>query len=623
MFFNNKNYKVLSFNESSRIFLTSYTKEFSFFKEEKNLEEFATVLKNDKRITEKFKVEEFIFSKNLSISDTLQFSGNETNIYNAVTALEKLNSNVNSLTVLLSDGNQTIGNAYEFINAKQKIYPVVFGDTTKYIDLKISQVNVNKYSYIKNKFPVEVLLNYDGNETVNSKFSILNNGKTVFSKNVQFTPEENSKIITTNLTSAKEGNNYYRAVIQKIAGEKNVKNNSKNFSVEVIDEQTKVLILSTILHPDIGALKKAITGNKQRAVDIFTVDYFKGKLTDYQLIIIYQPNNSFNTIINKIQQENLNYLVITGTNTDWNFINKRQLGFSKKAINQLENYGGNYNASFLTFLQKDIGFNQFSPLQDKFGEVSFTRDHQDLLYQNINGLQTQQPLISFLENDTQKGGVFFGEGIWKWRAASYLSSNSFQEFDQFIGNVVQYLSSNKKRNRLAVNSENLYPANANINIAAFYTDKNYQFDARASLEITITNKQTEKNIRLPLSLINNSYQVAIDNLDSGDYRFKVQVLGQNIFKYGNFKVTDYAIEEQFTHANSNKLEKLAVKTGGKLFYKNEGAVLINTLLADKAYYTTQKPTIKERNLIDWQWVLFLVIALFTAEWFVRKYYGKI
>ena len=440
---------------------------------------------------------------------------------------------------------------------------------------------------------------------------------------MQFTPEENSKIITTNLTSAKEGNNYYRAVIQKIAGEKNVKNNSKNFSVEVIDEQTKILILSTILHPDIGALKKAITGNKQRAVDIFTVDYFKGKLTDYQLIIIYQPNNSFNTIISKIQQENLNYLVITGTSTDWNFINKRQLGFSKKAINQLENYGGTYNASFLTFLQKDIGFNQFSPLQDKFGEVSFTRDHQDLLYQNINGLQTQQPLISFLENDTQKGGVFFGEGIWKWRAASYLSSNSFQEFDQFIGNVVQYLSSNKKRNRLAVNSENLYPANANINIAAFYTDKNYQFDARASLEITITNKQTEKNIRLPLSLINNSYQVAIDNLDSGDYRFKVQVLGQNIFKYGNFKVTDYAIEEQFTHANSNKLEKLAVKTGGKLFYKNEGAVLINALLADKAYYTTQKPTIKERNLIDWQWVLFLVIALFTAEWFVRKYYGKI
>ena len=595
----------------------------SFFKEEKNVEDFVSELSNNSRLSDKFSIETFNFSNSLEVSDSLSFFGNETNIYNAITAVNNLNSNKNAPILLLTDGNQTIGNDYEFINSKQKIYPIVFGDTTKYTDLKVSQVNVNKYSYIKNKFPVEAILNYDGNETVKTKFSIFYKGKTVYSKNIQFSKEESSRIITTNLTSTKEGVNYYTAAIQKINGEKNIRNNSKNFSVEVIDEQTKVLILSSVLHPDIGALKKAIESNKQRSVAVFMIDKFKGNLNDFQLVILNQPNSLFKKIFSSIEQKKSNFLLVTGANTDWNFINKQQLNFTKNVINQTENYGAIYNATFLTFLQKDIGFNQFSPLEDKFGEITFSKDHQDLLLQNINGLQTQQPLISVLEENNQKIGVVFGEGIWKWRASSYLSSNSFQDFDQFIGNLVQFLSTKKKRNRLEVNSENLYPANSIINISAFYTDKNYQFDARASLEISITNKATKELTKLPFSLINNSYQIAIENLTSGEYSYKVEVLGQNITKYGIFKITDYQIEEQFTHANVGKLSKLASKAGGKLYYKNEVESLIKNLIDNKAYYTIQKPIIKEQNLIDWKWILFFVISLFTAEWFIRKYYGKI
>ena len=489
--------------------------------------------------------------------------------------------------------------------------------------MKISQVNVNKYSYIKNKFPVEVLLNYDGDENVKTKFVIFNGAKKVFSKNLQFSKSDNSQIITTNLTSVKEGNNYYTATIQKIKGEKNTNNNTKNFSVEVIDEQTKVLLLTSVLHPDIGAIKKAIESNKQRSLDVFFVDKFKGELTDFQLIILHQPNNLFKSVLNKIKQFNLNSLVVTGEDSDWNFINKQQIGFTKKAINETENYGAVYNPAFLTFLQKDIGFNEFSLLKDKFGAITFYKEHKDLLLKSINGLELQQPLIAILDQNKHKMGVIFGEGIWKWRASSFLISNSFQEFDQFIGSLVQYVSSKKKRNRLVINSENLYPANTIVNISAFYSDKNYQFDERASLEIAITNKDTKKVVKLPFSLINNSYQIAIENLDSGNYIFKVSVVGQNIIKYDSFKITDYNIEEQFTNSNVQKLKKLAEKVGGKVFFKDEVASLSKKLLEDKRYYTVQKPSIKEQNLIDWHWFLIFVISLFSAEWFIRKYYGRI
>ncbi|SDS04192.1 hypothetical protein SAMN05216503_1791 [Polaribacter sp. KT25b] len=603
--------------------LADNSKSVPFFKEDKNVKGIIATIKNNNDLKNKFSVKQFTFGKDLQVLDSFSFSENETNIEAAITGIDELYKEKIAPIILITDGNQTIGSDYEFLNTKQPIYPIVIGDTTKYVDVKITQLNVNKYSYIKNKFPVEVILNYEGNENVTTQFSIFNEGKTVFRKDVTFSSDKKSATITANLTSTKEGLQYYTASIRKINNEKNTKNNSKNFSVEVIDEQTKVLILTSVLHPDIGALKKSIESNKQRTVDVFLIDKFKNNLYDYQLVILYQLNNKFNHFISDLKQNNSNYLLISGSNTDWNFINKQQLGFTKNAINQTENYGAIYNDGFLTFLQEDIGFSNFPPLKDKFGEVVISKEHQTLLYQNINGVVTKQSLLATFDINNQKSAVLFGEGIWKWRAASFLNTNSFEEFDKFTGSLVQFLASNKKRNRLEINAESLYPANSTINISAFYTDKNYQFDARAALEISITNTETKEVSKIPFSLIHNSYQVEIENLTSGDYTYKVEVLNQKINKYGRFKITDYQIEEQFTNANVNKLQQLATKTGGKLFYKNQVDDLSKELLTNESFYTVQKSSVKQQNLIDWKWFLGIVICLLSIEWFIRKYHGKI
>ncbi len=616
--------KVVIENEKPIVsILVDNSKSISFFKEAKNVSDIVYNVKNNNALRDKFSVNEFTFGKNLQVLDSLSFLENETNIATAIKGITELHKEKIAPIILITDGNQTIGAAYEFLNSKHPIYPIIVGDTTKYVDLKITQLNVNKYSYIQNKFPVEVLLNYEGNETVKTQFSIFSQGKTIFRENVTFSSDKKSTTITANLTSTKEGLHYYTASIRKINNEKNTKNNTKNFSVEVIDEQTKVLILSSVLHPDLGALKKSIESNKQRSVDVFLIDKFLNQITDYQLIIIYQVNDKFNSIISQLKESKSNYLLISGSNSDWNFINKQKLGFTKNAINQTEKYGAIYNDSFLTFLQEDIGFNNFPPLKDKFGEILISKEHQILLYQNINGIQTTQPLLVNFDVDNQKSAVLFGEGIWKWRASSFLTTNSFEEFDRFTGSLVQFLASNKKRARLVMNVENSYPANSTINISAFYTDKNYQFDARVALELSIRSKETNEVIKIPFSLINNSYQVAIENLPSGDYSYDVEVLDQKINKSGRFKITEYQIEEQFTSANLNKLQQLATKTGGKLFYKNQIDDLTNELLDNKSFYTVQKSSVKQQNLIDWKWVLFFVITLLTVEWFVRKYHGKV
>ena len=594
-----------------------------YFKEENTVKQLLETVKTTNEINKKFDINFFSFGENTTVLDSLSFDENQTNIFDGITAVNQLYKDNIVTTLLITDGNQTLGNDYEFINSKQAIFPFVIGDTTQFKDVRISQLNANKYTYIKNKFPVETLLFYEGKEKVTTRFSIYHKGKTVFTQRLTFSSTEKTKTVLANLSTTQEGQNYYRASINKLVDEKNVKNNTKNFSVEAIDQQAKILIVSSVLHPDLGTLKKAIESNKQRAVDIQIIQNYKNQLNDYQLIILYQPTNEFRTIISNLKEKNANYFIVSGNNTDWSFINSQQLGFTKNSIHQTENYGAKYNAGFLTFLQKDIGFHQFPPLKDKFGEIIISKPHQTILYQNIKGIESEQPLLATFEQNNQKSAVLFGEGIWKWRATSFRESNTFQDFDEFIGNLIQYVSSNKKRNRLEVKAESLYLANSTVNISAFYTDKNFKFDPRASLQISITNSDTKKAIQLPFSLVNNSYQVEIENLLAGNYDYKVSVEGETLSKYGKFKITDYKVEEQFTNANHQKLQKLANRTKGKLFYKNQEEILIKQLMDDETYFTTQKSTLKEQHLIDWKWILFLIIGLLSIEWFIRKYHGKV
>jgi hypothetical protein len=124
-------------------------------------------------------------------------------------------------------------------------------------------------------------------------------------------------------------------------------------------------------------------------------------------------------------------------------------------------------------------------------------------------------------------------------------------------------------------------------------------------------------------LLNASYQVEVENLSAGEYSYKVSVLGQNISSYGKFKISDFKIEEQFTGANYTKLTKLADKSGGKLYFPDKIDAVLEDLMNNTSFFTTQKLSIKEQNLIDWKWILYFIIGLLSAEWFIRKYYGKI
>ena len=250
----------------------------TFFKKDSLVHAILQNFKTHKKLNKRFDVNYYSFGNLFQQSDSFSFDENQTDISMPLERISKIQKNASNAIVLLSDGNQTIGNDYEYTSIKDPVFPIVIGDTTDYQDVKISQINVNRYSFINNKFPIESILQYEGTQTIRLRYSLENNGKIIFSKLVNFSEKNNSHILKTFIKATKEGTNFFTSKIEYLDNEKNIVNNSKNFSVEVINKQSEILIISSFYHPDLGALKKAIESDKQRKVTIKIVDNKKIQL---------------------------------------------------------------------------------------------------------------------------------------------------------------------------------------------------------------------------------------------------------------------------------------------------------------------------------------------------------
>lgn len=582
-------------------------------------------IKNNTALQEKFDIQFFSFGTTFKELDTLVFTETQTQIGNALKKSQLLFKNEDAPTVLITDGNQTFGSDYEFIALQNTnpIYPIVVGDTTKFQDLKIETLNSNRYSFLKNEFPVEAIIVYSGETSLTTQFEVKQGNKTVFLEKLNFSKSQNSKTISFKIPSTAVGLQRYSATVQPFSEEKNKTNNTRNFEVEVIDQATNVAIVSKYIHPDLGALKKAIEQNEQRNVTFLKPDEALLKLEEYQLFILYQPERSFSALYTELQRLNKNTWTISGLNTDWNFLNAVQNNFQKEASRALEDVNGSILVDYASYAVIDFGLSNYPPLQTEFGDLTITVPHETLIAQYVNGFKTDNAIYATMEINNIRHGIWDGEGLWKWRAHNYLEKENFKDFDDFIGKIVQYLASNKRRSRLEVTFETFYYNHNPITISSQYFDKSYVFDTRAQLEITLTHKETKKTSVYPMLLKNNEFIADLSALPQGDYNFTVKVVGDGISRSGSFSILDFNVEQQFLHANHIKLGRVATNTYGSLYFLNTADNFITEILRNDLYLPTQKSQQNIVSLIDWKYILFLIALLLALEWFIRKYNGLV
>ncbi|WP_318344901.1 vWA domain-containing protein [Flagellimonas baculiformis] len=589
---------------------------------EGTLSEVLEKIRGNSQLQDRFSIHGFGFGSTVDQTDSIVFNQRNTDISKALSTANELFLNGTNAVILITDGNQTLGRDYEYLNlgGNLSVNPIVVGDTTQYEDISVGLINTNTYAFLKNKFPVETTIRYQGSAAVSKTVTISINGNRVHQQRVELDGLKNSQTLNTLVEAQSVGIKTIKVEVGALENEKNTTNNVKEAAIEVIDEKTNVVIVSDMLHPDIGALKKSIEANEQRSVSITKPTGTAQDLEEADILILYQPNRNFRQVYEFLQNSKANYFTITGSKTDWNFLNGAQQSFSVDN-SQSEEILPILNNAFGIFGLGEFNVDGFPPLVGNLGDITLKKSGEVIMSQEIRGVDLDKPLFSILTEGKQREAVLFGENIWRWRAQTYRNDQSFQKFDDFMGTLMVYLTSNDQRSRLDVDYALIFENASMAKIRASYFDEGYQFDPNARISIQIEGTDNDFSRESPMLLKSTYYEVDLSDLASGEYRFTVSVEGENHKRSGVFRILDFDPEKQLTSADHKKLGRLAGKTDGKLYYVDNVEALMEDLAASEQFLPVQKSRKNVVSLIDFRILLGLMVLVLAAEWFIRKYNG--
>lgn len=588
-----------------------------------SIAEQLTQLRHTKALTQRFDVHAYAFGATLYPADTLRFNKKQTDIAKALSTVDELYGGRPTAVVLFTDGNATLGRDYEYLRMSTPlaVYPIVVGDTVVYEDISVARVITNPYAFLKNKFPLEATITYQGNRPISKAVTVFLNGTPIHRQRIALNTIKNSTTIRTLIEAQTTGFKTLRVEVEPLANEKNTENNHKETALEVIDEKTQVAIISDLPHPDIGALKKAIEANAQRTVRLLKPNASTQELKDINLFVLYQPNRSFERIYKHITQSGASRFTLTGPKTDWDFLNAVQQSFYKENLKQSEAVHPVFNTAFHLFGLGDFAVDDFPPLESNLGAITLKEEAQTLLFQQIHGTDVKTPLFAVFTKDTPREAILLGEHSWRWRAQTYRNTQSFRAFDDLIGKLVMYLAGNHRGRRLAVDVDRILNPTGIAKISASYFDKSYRLNLNANLNITIQEKDNNFFREVPMVVKDSAYEVDLSDLEAGEYRFTVTVQGENITQSGAFIILDYNPEAQQQPANYTQLKRLADRTNGHIYFPRAITKLMDDLSTSSRYRPIQQSRQNSVSLVDFQGLLGLIVLALALEWYIRKYNG--
>ncbi len=568
----------------------------------------------------------YIFGQKI-LKDTLfSFKDNSTNfdqLYSFIN-LKHHGTNLTDL-VIASDGIVNMGKdlPYLSISPSISVNTILLGDTLQYDDIKIKSINNNKYALLGNDFPVEVTLAAN-NSFKNVKVQLFS-GKEILQEKKFKTFNKGIKKVTFIDKANEKGIKEYKVLISSKKIDKNLLNNSKKTSIEVIDYSQKILILSSGSHPDIAALNWALEDQLKSKVTTVQIDDFNGKINDFDLLIFYKPTSSkiLMNIVEKSRQLEIPSLIISGSEIKSKTAENILLGLKQNNFKGTNDVRSHLNEDFKSFAFGEKWQNiisEYPPLCVPFSiDYNLVSSANILLYQSVNNLKMPYPLIYFFNNRNIKHGVIIGEGIWRWKMAEYRLNNNAHIFKDLIRKIIQYLKKTDKKSRLNSTVPMTSFENKSLYIYTEFYNELMEFVSGANIVFSYQDSSGKEYFKNLISR-DNFYDLKLNGLPIGDYNYKIILNNEDeiLKSEGKFSIIPSNIEKLNTVANPKKLALLNQNGGSYQF--SEIKNLVDNLMKDNNLKIKTHIEQKQQDLINYKWLLILLIFPFV-EWFIRKNKG--
>tara|TARA_B100001250_G_scaffold393667_1_gene396684 strand:- start:2114 stop:4204 length:2091 start_codon:yes stop_codon:yes gene_type:complete len=564
----------------------------------------------------------------------IDFSGKSTNISAALREVINMYSNTYvSAYILASDGifNEGLNPIYLDLYFNAPLYTLNLGDTIQYRDAKIKSVKHNKITYLGNQTPIEIVVEAQGmiDQALSVEvFQQENKSSPPQSIQKQIFDVDNNNYVNSFqffIEPEKPGLHNYYVYLDSKNIEKNTLNNKKDFFIDVIDDRKKILILFNSHHPDIAAIKESLEFHDEYEVYTHWIsDLNLKEVIDqpYSLIIahqlsdeavFHQLNNYESTPIWYILGHNSN---LSAFNESQDFVqfnnNETSFEYANVALNQ----------NFSSFLISD-SLSEFlslsTPFLTPFSNFSVNSLSEALLYKQIGSLNTERPVLFFVESDC-KHGFLLGEGLWRWRLNDTYLNNSNSLFNHFLSQIVQYLLLNEDKSRLHVSFDNIHASDDPIHFEVELYNKNFELITSPEIDITLIDSIGD-SYDYKFIPIDNKYYLDI-RLPDGSYDFtvKTEFNNEKLTKKGQLIVSDFDIEARDLVSNHSLLSDLAFNHNGSMMPKDSLRHLINNITSNSDFKPKAYFNYYFQLLINFELVLILILFSLFLEWLIRRRY---
>jgi hypothetical protein len=533
--------------------------------------------------------------------------------------------------IIASDGlyNKGSNPVYAYKKLNVPVYTIALGDTTVNRDVLIAEVAANRLAYLGNKFPVQILTEARKAPGENATVTVSRNGQVLYTEPLSFTGEHFFKTVNVTLDATTVGLQKYSVDISSVKNEITTLNNHADIFIDVLDSRQKVLILAAVPHPDVAALREAIQSNEGYSVDVSLVKDFSGDISKYNLVIFHQLPSFGNIGLGQVRstlERKIPALFVWGSATDYRVFNELNLGYSLSDYrNNTTDAGGVIAPGFTLFTVSDELaplVRMMPPLAVPFGEFNYSPGVSVLAQQQVGTINTQQPLISFNSVDGLKAGLISGEGIWRWKLYSFRESGSHELFNELVTKSVQYLASKEDKSLFRVTGKNDFPENEHVIFEAELYNASYEPVMDREISMKLKNEKGEE-FSYQFSPAGVGYRLDAGSLPVGNYSYVAMATsdGKPQKENGEFSVSPLQFEMVKTIADHRLLNQFAVENQGAMVYPSDMSKLSEYIRNKKEVVPIVYETRTLTDLINYSWLLVLMLLLLGAEWLLRKRAG--
>lgn len=535
--------------------------------------------------------------------------------------------------LLVSDGIYNSGLSPLYTAYSFPVYTLGVGDTAQRQDISIKELIYNKIAYQGNQFPVRAEILVKGFPNQNITVSLIKSGK-VLDRQTKNSGTDQLLPVEFKIGATEKGLQRLDVQVEVMQQEKNVRNNKSTAFIDVVEGKKKILVVASAPHPDIKALRAIVDKNSNYDFILHIPGVEETETKNIQpanvdLAIFHQsPDKSGRTrdLFQRFATSKTSMLVVVGQQTDLKAMTdgKMPLAFDQPP-RQYDDVMPVISTTFPYFLlspEANAVFSGFPPVWVPFGRMQVPASAVTLLSQRVGSIATDKSLLWIDIPDNHKIAIMLGEGFWQWRLEEYSKNENTEAFDEVFGKLIQYLSTTDDKSRFkSYPLEQQFSDTEEVVFESQVYNEIYEpvFGNRVDLEITDdAGKKFKYNY--VVSPGNARYQVG--GLKEGIYKYtaSTSINGKDEKVRGQFLVTAQQAELQNLTADFGLLRKLASSTGGQFYTLSQTDKLQRDLTRKEATSVIHSEE-KFDNLLNLKWVFFLLLALISAEWFLRKYHG--